>query len=81
MGRILTNSSCRSTVTNERPMVQFPMAVTDVTGREKEYTLDNAGFEYIHHESKTSCIADGYHDLSKIQTEYFPECEEVLKSA
>ncbi len=69
----------RSTVTNERAKIQYPVTVKDITGHEGDYTLDNVGFQLHQHESKTLCIADGYNDESKIRSDYFPECEQLLK--
>lgn len=68
-----------NTVTNERPMVAVPKTVTDVRGREGDYNLDNCGFQFIKHETATACREDGYHDEEIIKTEYFRECEQILK--
>ena len=76
---LLTPVRDRGTVTNERKMLQKQVQVSDITGHEGEYTLDKHGFQLVHHESKTSCLEDKYHNLDKIQKEYFPECEDVLK--
>lgn len=53
-------------------------SVTDVTGREKEYTLDNQGFTWVQHKSKLS--GDELRDYEKVRAEYWPEVEELVKS-
>ncbi|KAH7138753.1 hypothetical protein B0J11DRAFT_588232 [Dendryphion nanum] len=53
----------------------FPHTITDVTGNEQDYTLDNAGFQFVHHESKEK----DFKDEDKIKREYYPEVMELLK--
>lgn len=55
------------------------MEVTDISGEEEKYTLDTYGFQLIHHETKSNCRDDGYQDVNRIQSDYFPECEQLLK--
>ena len=49
--------------------------VHDVRGRESEFNLDNAGFQFIKHVSSEKEFLD--HD--KIVDEYYKEVEELLK--
>jgi hypothetical protein len=67
-------------VTNERAAIPTGVAVEDIGGEEQKYTLDNCGFQLVHHETKSSCTEDGYRDVQRIQQEYFPECEQLLKN-
>jgi hypothetical protein len=61
-------------------MLQIPVTIRDVTGRESDFTLDNCGFQYIDSPSQTSCPDDGYADEARLKAEYFPECEQILQS-
>ncbi|KAK3362335.1 hypothetical protein B0T25DRAFT_4085 [Lasiosphaeria hispida] len=65
-----------SQVTNERPMVSTVVTVTDVTGAEDSFTLDRHGFQFGNHESN----AAGFHNEDTLRAEYYPECEQLLKS-
>jgi hypothetical protein len=67
-------------VTNERATIATKVTVKDISGEEEKYNLDNFGFQLVHHETKSGCTEDGYRDLRSIQTEYFPECEQLLKN-
>ncbi|KAH8891805.1 hypothetical protein GQ53DRAFT_686428 [Thozetella sp. PMI_491] len=62
-------------VTNERPMIPTPVTVTDVTGEEDKYSLDQHGFAFHKHVSKEK----GFHDEAQIKTEHYLECEELMK--
>ncbi|KAK0632757.1 hypothetical protein B0T14DRAFT_533111 [Immersiella caudata] len=62
-------------VTNERPMISTKVTVTDVTGK-GEFTLESHGFAFHKHVSKEK----GFHDEVALRAEYYPECEELLKS-
>jgi hypothetical protein len=55
------------------------VTVTDISGEEEEYTLDKYGFQLVHHESKSKCKDDGYKDVNLIKSNYFRECERLLK--
>ena len=49
--------------------------ITDVRGKEREYTLDNNGFEFHHYPSKhTRFVDDG-----EIKVEYYPETAAFVK--
>jgi hypothetical protein len=67
-------------VTNERATIATRVTVKDISGEEEKYTLNNCGFQLVHHETKSSCTEDGYRDVQRIQSEYFPECEQLLKN-
>ena len=53
-----------------------PVVVRDVRGRENEYSLDENGFQYVHWPSAHAYFAN----LAEIQTEYYQEVEDLLKS-
>jgi hypothetical protein len=55
------------------------VTVKDISGEEDKYTLSNYGFQLVHHETKSTCMDDGYQDIQKIESEYFPECVQLLK--
>ncbi|SPQ18503.1 86c9ad95-6d92-476b-a8b8-d092071b7d5e [Thermothielavioides terrestris] len=62
-------------VTNKRPTVPVTVKVTDVSGQEANFTLDNHGFQYLNHTSAEK----GFHDDATIRSHYYPECEQLLK--
>lgn len=61
----------------ERPFVAKDVVVTDITGREEEFRLDNHGFQVYKHTSKEKEFVDD----GKIKGEYYPEVEQLLKDA
>ncbi|KAK3896631.1 hypothetical protein C8A05DRAFT_39819, partial [Staphylotrichum tortipilum] len=64
-------------VTNERPTVPVVVTVTDVSGQEDRFTLDEHGFQYVRHASAHArSIAD---DDQAIHNGYYRECEQLLK--
>lgn len=63
--------------TYDRPFVSLDVTVTDISGREPEYHLDNHGFQIYHHASKEKDFVDD----DKIKAEYYPETEQLLKDA
>ncbi|KAK5800864.1 hypothetical protein VI817_003076 [Penicillium citrinum] len=63
--------------TYERGYVSLPVTITDVSGRELDYTLDAQGFQFYYHES----IEKGFLDDEKIKRDYYPETEQLLKDA
>jgi hypothetical protein len=65
----------KNSVTNERPHRAHEYTVTDVSGDEDQYTLDANGFQYHQHVSKEKDFVDE----TKIETEYYPECEQLIK--
>lgn len=70
----------RDQVTNKRPMLPVTTTVTDVTGSEDSFTLDQNGFQYLKHVSEfASQGKEAFADEEKSQKEYFAECEELLK--
>lgn len=62
-------------ITNERPHLPHGVIVSDVSGDEDCYTLDSHGFQYCRSPSKEK----EFFDDNKIATEYYPECEQLLK--
>jgi hypothetical protein len=62
-------------ITNERPHLAHNFTITDVSGDEKNYTLDSHGFQYCRHESREK----NFTDETAIQTTYYRECEQLLK--
>ncbi|KAL1874770.1 hypothetical protein VTK73DRAFT_189 [Phialemonium thermophilum] len=71
----------KSTVTNKRTMIPTQVTVSDITGREDQFTLDKTGFQLFRHEDKSPCRLDGYRDEERIKTEYFAEMEQMMKEA
>ncbi|KAK0657053.1 hypothetical protein B0T16DRAFT_51041 [Cercophora newfieldiana] len=63
-------------VTNERLMIPTAVIVTDVTGAEGSFTLDSHGFAFHTHASNEK----EFHDEKLLRAEYYPECEELLRS-
>lgn len=49
--------------------------VTDVRGREEEFSLDKNGFQFMHWPSAEK----EFDDKERIQKQYYPEVEESLK--
>lgn len=62
-------------ITNERPHLPHEVVVSDVSGAEDHYTLDGNGFQYC----RSPCKETEFIDDGKIETEYYPECEQLLK--
>lgn len=52
-----------------------PAVVHDARGRESEFTLDNAGFQFVKHVSTEKEFLDD----ERIQDVYYKEVEELLK--
>ncbi|OTA97592.1 hypothetical protein M434DRAFT_18984 [Hypoxylon sp. CO27-5] len=61
--------------TYERPVVSHPVHITDVRGREAEFTLDGNGFQYVPHVAQEKDFLDEEH----IKAVYYPETEQLLK--
>jgi hypothetical protein len=55
------------------------VTVHDVTGREKEFTLEKNGFTVLTQHSKVMKETDDLRDGDKILNEYYPEMEQWLK--
>lgn len=60
-------------------MIPTAVTVTDITGQEGMFTLDKNGFQLCHHEIKSNCRESGYHDKDRVEAEYYPEMEQLLK--
>ena len=66
----------KSKVTNTRPFLPHEFVVTDVTGDEKNISLDTYGFQYCQHKSWEKDFTDEY----AIRTVYYEECRELLQN-
>ena len=63
--------------TYERPVETRTMVVHDIRGEEDKYTLDKTGFQIYRHVSQETAFKDD----AEIKSVYYPEIEEILKSA
>ncbi|KAF2661039.1 hypothetical protein K491DRAFT_588114 [Lophiostoma macrostomum CBS 122681] len=63
--------------TYNRPVETHSATVRDVSGREKEYTLDGNGFQFYRHTS----VEKDFKDDEQIKAQYYPETEQLLKDA
>ncbi|KAF2121697.1 amino acid permease-domain-containing protein [Lophiotrema nucula] len=66
-----------ATSTYDRPAESHNHTVRDVTGREKEYSLDGNGFQFYPHVS----VEKDFLDDEQIKAQYYPETEQLLKDA
>jgi glycine cleavage system protein P-like pyridoxal-binding family len=63
-------------------MIDFPKIiteamVTDMTGSESDFTLDDNGFQLLNHQS---CMTEAdFLDDEKVKHQYYPETEQLLK--
>ena len=62
-------------ITNERPHKAHNFTVTDVSGDEANYSLDQNGFQYVRQESQEKEFVDE----NAIQATYYEECKQLLK--
>ncbi|KAH8599195.1 methyltransferase-like protein [Bisporella sp. PMI_857] len=62
-------------ITNERAHLPHKFIISDVSGDEGQYTLDGHGFQYLLSPSAEKDFIDD----QKIEQEYYPECEKLLK--
>jgi hypothetical protein len=65
------------TETYQRPTEALNVTVKDISGKEKQYTLDSHGFQIYRHVSKEKTFDDD----ARIKAEYYPETEQLLKDA
>ncbi len=56
-------------------MIPVTVTVTDVSGQEDNFGLDDHGFQYHKHVS----VAEGFPDEPAIPKNYYPECVQLLK--
>ena len=63
--------------TYERPAETRAMLVRNIRREEDRYSLDGTGFQVYKHVSRETAFVDD----EKIKREYYPEVEEILKSA
>lgn len=63
--------------TYERPAESITHVVHDIRGEEDKYTLDKTGFQIFKHISQETAFVDD----EEIKSIYYPEIEDILKSA
>ena len=63
--------------TYERPAEPLSQPVHDIRGEEDSYSLDTTGFQIYKHTSQETAFEDD----DQIKSVYYPEIEEILKSA
>ena len=63
--------------TYERPAEARTMVVHDIRGEEDKYTLDKTGFQVYRHVSRETT----FQDEEEVKKVYYPEIEDILKSA
>ena len=63
--------------TYERPAETQVSVVHDIRGAEDDYTLDTTGFQIYRHVSQETV----FEDEAQIKRIYYPEIEDILKSA
>ncbi|RYP46929.1 hypothetical protein DL769_011359 [Monosporascus sp. CRB-8-3] len=61
--------------TYERPVDVHPVHITDITGKEPDYTLDKNGFQVVSHTAQEKDFLDD----DQIRAVYYPETEQLLK--
>ncbi|KAL4948162.1 hypothetical protein BDW69DRAFT_189518 [Aspergillus filifer] len=61
----------------KQPTETIPVTITDVAGKELDYTLDNNGFQFYYHQSAEKEFLDD----EQIKRVYYPETEKLLKDA
>jgi hypothetical protein len=71
--------TCTSSFYPNPPKIAHDVTVEDITGREKDFTLDNSGFILGKQVSKSVVVTDDLNDTEKIKNEYYPEMEAWLK--
>ncbi|CAJ2504168.1 Uu.00g115620.m01.CDS01 [Anthostomella pinea] len=59
----------------ERPIESHTVSISDITGRETDFTLDGNGFQIHHHVAEEKDFADDAH----VKAVYYPETEQLLK--
>lgn len=61
----------------QTPKQDYPVWVTDVTGCEKDFSLETQGIEFVHHDS---ALKDGeFDDEDLIQRVYYQEILDLTK--
>lgn len=59
------------------PNIDVPVSITDVTGREADYSLLRNGFQYVKHASQ---LGDAeFEDEELVKKVYYPEMAEFLR--
>lgn len=60
-----------------KPSISLPVTIHDISRHELDYSLDGNGFQFYYHES----MEKDFLDNEKIEREYYPETEQLLKDA
>ncbi|KAH6179710.1 hypothetical protein HBI61_106600 [Parastagonospora nodorum] len=63
-------------ITNERPHLAHPFVVHDISGDERQYSLDTTGFQYCRHKS----LEKTFTDENVITSTCYDECKQLLRS-
>ncbi|EGY23672.1 hypothetical protein VD0002_g3161 [Verticillium dahliae] len=63
-------------ISNKRPHKAHEFVISDISGEEDQYTLDQHGFQYLHHAS----IEKTFADEERIKVAYYEECRQLLTS-
>lgn len=53
-----------------------PTTITNVNGREAEFSLDCQGFQYVRHKT----ALENFDDFEQVKREHYPEMEKLLWS-
>ncbi|RYP71917.1 hypothetical protein DL771_004520 [Monosporascus sp. 5C6A] len=61
--------------TYERPVDVHPVHITDIAGKESDYTLDGNGFQVVSHTAQEKDFLDD----DQVRAAYYPETEQLLK--
>ncbi|KAF3355739.1 hypothetical protein VdG1_04031 [Verticillium dahliae VDG1] len=61
-------------ISNKRPHKAHEFVISDISGEEDQYTLDQHGFQYLHHAS----IEKTFADEERIKVAYYEECRQLL---
>lgn len=61
-------------------MVASPVTVTDITGKEHEFTLDTHGFQLVVHRDESQARQEGYQNDSEVKLSYYAEMEQLIKN-
>ncbi|KAJ5218440.1 uncharacterized protein N7498_000539 [Penicillium cinerascens] len=60
-----------------KPSISLPVTIHDISGHKLDYSLDRNGFQFYYYESTETDFLDN----EKIEREYYPETEKLLKHA
>lgn len=60
------------------PKIDVPVSITDITGREADYSIPSNGFEYVRHQSQLKDAK--FEDEELVKKVYYPEMAALLQS-